>query len=105
MRARALWVLTCVLVALALPACQTHRPSTDLVNAMKVVEGQVDVYVEESNWALEKAQHPDKDVLIGTGLRNRNAVKALSWWAQEASGGTTADTAAAKETPLVKPTP
>jgi hypothetical protein len=100
-----------VIAALALPACRTTRPPADLVNAMKVVETQVDIYVEEANWALEKAQHPDKDVLIGTGLRIRNAVKALSWWAQEAAGGSpgapgaAATGAATQETPRVQPTP
>ena len=103
----AILLLACVAMT-AISGCQHSRPPAELVKAMKTVETQVDVYVEESNWALDKAQHPDKDVLIGTGLRIRNAVKALSWWAQEASGtDNTSDVPAApaKETLHVKSTP
>lgn len=94
-------IVLAIIAVLALPACRTTRPPADLVSAMQVVETQVDIYVEEANWALDKAQHPDKDVLTGTGLRIRNAVKALSWWAQEAAGGSVAT----QETPRVQPTP
>ena len=109
----ALAVIT-IAVALLCTGCQTARPSAELVKAMRVVETQVDIYVEEANWALEQAEHPDAAVLVGTGLRIRNAVKALSWWAQEAAGdhpgapstpGTASTATVTKEGPVAKPTP
>lgn len=67
---------------LAVAGCQTTRPPEDIVKSIGVVNQQVDVYVTESNWALEAAQHADRELLIGTGERLRKAVAALNQWVQ-----------------------
>ena len=80
-------ILLAVLVCAAASqsGCATRRVPADVLQALTVVETQTHVYVDEANWALEKAQHPDRDVLIGTGERLKRAIKAVAELATEVS--------------------
>lgn len=74
-------LVVCFLVLCAVAGCKTGPPA-EVVSAIRTVETQVDVYVQEANWALERSGHADRELLIGTGERLRRAVRALSAWAQ-----------------------
>ena len=79
-------LLPLLCVALVVSGCATSRPPADVVKAIGVINAQTDVYVRESNWALDAAQHPDATLLKGTGERLRNAISALNAWAQQQAG-------------------
>lgn len=80
-----LFMLAILVIYFLLPGCVHMTPPPEVVDAIKTVEEHVTVYVTEANWALAEVQHPDADLLIGTGDRIGRAVSAVSAWVQEVS--------------------
>ena len=79
-RQRAVAILFLAVIAL-LAGCATVRPPARIQDAIHTVNRYMPEYVAEANAALEEAEHPDKERLIGIGERLERAIQALDAWA------------------------
>jgi hypothetical protein len=74
------WAIALALTG-ALAGCQVSPPPAGIQEAIATLNRYTPEYVAESNAALEKAGHPDRERLTGIGVRLQAGVDALDRWA------------------------
>jgi len=74
------WCIALTLTG-ALVGCQTTCPPANIREAIVTLNRYTPEYVAESNAALEKTGHPDRERLAGIGVRLEAGMDALDRWA------------------------
>jgi len=80
------WVIALTLTG-ALAGCQAYPPPAGIQEAIATLNRYTPEYVAESNAALEKAGHPDRERLSGIGVRLQAGMEALDRWANGETQG------------------